>query len=235
MIVIPAIDIYRGNVVRLRQGDPAQCTVYSNDPVAVAKDWQSQGAKLLHVVDLSAAFSQGDNRSIIKEIVAAVDIDVQVGGGVRQAAIAQELLDWGVKRIVVGTKAVDETCLDEMIEAVGPEHLAIGIDVAEGNLAIEGWQMKTDIKAIDFIKFLQLKGIEWVIYTDISRDGMLSGMDIGQIQALEAFNNINIIASGGIANLKDIENLKENAPFVWGVITGKALYEGAIRFSEIKL
>jgi phosphoribosylformimino-5-aminoimidazole carboxamide ribotide isomerase len=233
MRVIPAIDIYQGNVVRLRKGDVAHCTVYSKDPLAMAKEWRSQGAQLLHVVDLSAAFSEGDNRAIIKKIAREVDIDVQAGGGIRQAAIAKELIDCGVKRVVIGTKAIDEIFLDTLIEAIGPESIAVGVDASQGSLVIKGWREKTDVEAIEFIGFLQTKGIKWVIYTDIARDGMLSGVDIEQIRALAAFKGIRIIASGGVANIKDIENIRENAPFIWGVITGKALYEGSLRLDQL--
>jgi phosphoribosylformimino-5-aminoimidazole carboxamide ribotide isomerase len=233
MLVIPAIDLYQGKVVRLRKGDKEQLTVYGSDPVAMAKHWQDEGAKLLHVVDLSAAFDEGDNRLIIKDIVKAVDIDVEAGGGIRDLNIAKELMGYGVSRIIIGTKAIDESFLNSIIETIGPKRIALGIDVKDGKLAICGWRQKTEFEAIDFIKYLQTKGIEWVIYTDISRDGTMEGVDIAKINSLSIFKNMKFIASGGVSSLKDIENLREKTPFVWGVITGKALYEGTLRFSEI--
>ena len=233
MLVIPAIDLYQGKVVRLRKGDKEQLTVYGSDPVAMAKHWQDEGAKLLHVVNLSAAFDEGDNRLIIKDIVKAVDIDVEAGGGIRDLNIAKELIGYGVSRIIIGTKAIDESFLNSIIETIGPKRIALGIDVKDGKLAICGWRQKTEFEAIDFIKYLQTKGIEWVIYTDISRDGTMEGVDIAKINSLSIFKNMKFIASGGVSSLKDIENLREKTPFVWGVITGKALYEGTLRFSEI--
>lgn len=228
MIIIPAIDLYHGNVVRLKRGDPSQSTVYSSDPLTIAKQWQEQGAKLVHVVDLDAALGEGDNLGIIEAIIKALRIDVEVGGGIRDLERAKHILSCGAKRIVIGTKSLDECFLDDLIACVGAEKLAAAVDVVDGCLAIEGWKKKTECDALEFIHLLQRKGLRWLIYTDVTRDGTLQGMDISQIQQLSTFTDMHIIASGGVSSIEDITRLKNTTPFVWGVITGKALYEQKI-------
>ncbi|MDD3296025.1 MAG: 1-(5-phosphoribosyl)-5-[(5-phosphoribosylamino)methylideneamino]imidazole-4-carboxamide isomerase [Candidatus Omnitrophica bacterium] len=228
MLVIPAIDLYQQKVVRLVRGRPQEPTVYSDDPVAVAEKWQAQGAKLLHVVDLSAAFGEGDNREIIKDICRKVNIDVQVGGGIRDVCVAEEILSLGAKRAIIGTKALDEDFLNELLKEFGKEKIAIGIDVLDSCLAVEGWKTKTDFNALDFVAYLELKGVRWIIYTDISRDGTLLGVNCENLATLDTFKKMNIILSGGIASIEDFKVIKQKCPFFWGVITGKALYEGRI-------
>ncbi len=225
MLVIPAIDLYEGKVVRLTRGDPSRAKVYSRDPVACARQWEEQGAGLLHVVDLSAALGQTDNLQLIKAMCAAVKVDIEVGGGIRDIRRAQDLLDAGVRRLVIGTRSLDEAFLKSLIVAFGAERICVGVDAKEGRLAVEGWQRQTDIGAFDFIASLKSKGVKWVIYTDINRDGTLAGPDLALVQALSAFPDLRIIASGGVNSLEDIRALKEKAPFLWGVIVGKALYE----------
>jgi len=228
MIIIPAIDLYHGRVVRLKRGDPSQSTVYSSEPVNIAKQWQEQGARLIHVVDLDAALGEGDNLDLIEAIIKTLRIEVEVGGGIRDLERARRIISCGAKRIVVGTKSLDECFLDDLIGCAGAEKLAAAVDVVDGCLAIEGWRKKTDCNALEFIRLLQAKGLRWLIYTDISRDGTLQGMDVSQIQQLSAFSDMRIIASGGVASVEDIKHLQQTAPFVWGVIVGKALYEGKI-------
>tara|TARA_B100000315_G_C14579131_1_gene589521 strand:+ start:1108 stop:1812 length:705 start_codon:yes stop_codon:yes gene_type:complete len=228
MIIIPAIDIYQGQVVRLLKGNPDKSTIYSDDPLAMAKEWQSLGAELLHLVDLSAALDQGDNLSIIKDILKSINIKVQVGGGIRDLSKAKELIALGAERVIIGTKSLDSDFLDNLIQAVGPERIAVGVDVIDSCLAVKGWQEKTDLRALDFISQLKDKGIKWIIYTDISRDGTLIGLDFNQINELAKFKDLNIIASGGVACEDDFKRLKDDFPFIWGAIVGKALYEGKI-------
>jgi len=232
MLIIPAIDLYQKKVVRLRKGDLAHSTVYSTDPVAMARQWESQGAELLHVVDLSSAFNEGDNISIISEIAKAVGITIEVGGGIRDIAKAEKLMSAGVSRVIIGTKALDEGFLDTLMAAIGPEHIALGVDALDGCLAVEGWKRQTNHRALDFIAFWQKRGIRWVIYTDISRDGTLEGLDFSQVESLASFKEMNIIASGGVGCLEDIKNLKQKAPFLYGVIAGKALYERKFTLKE---
>ncbi len=232
MLIIPAVDLYDGKVVRLTKGDPAQSKVYSNSPVEVAKRWESEGAELLHIVDLSAALGQGSNAEIIKNILRAVSIDVEIGGGIRDIETAKDYIDAGAARVVIGTKGLDEDFLNRLIEELGKERIAVGVDVIDSRMAIEGWKVTTDFDGFDFIAYLQLKGIQWVIYTDISRDGTLSGVNYDQIQRLSVYENINIFFAGGISSLQDLEQIKEKAPFVKGVISGKAIYEGKINLKD---
>lgn len=235
MITIPAIDLYQGKVVRLTRGDPKASKVYSDDPVAIAKKWEAEGAKLIHLVDLSAALGEGDNLTEIKSIIENVKVRVQVGGGIRDIKKVKQLLSLGAERIIIGTKALDEDFLNQVLKSLDKEKVAIGVDVINSNLAIEGWRTKTDFSGLDFIAYLQLKGIKWIIYTDISRDGTLQGLNCQQITKLATFGDMNIIASGGVASLEDLRQIKQCASFIWGVIVGKALYEGKFTLSEVSV
>jgi len=232
MIVIPAIDLLQGKVVRLVKGDPARSTVYSDNPPAVAKQWQDKGARLIHVVDLDAALGRGDNSAVIKDILSAVKVKVQVGGGVRSLEKAEELISWGAQRVVIGTKSLDSVFLEAMLDSLGAEKVAVGVDVIEGMVAVQGWQKKTAVKGGAFIKHLEEMGVEWVICTDISRDGTLGGINLGVIKEFSASSSMNFIASGGVSCLEDIEKIKKQAPAVWGVIVGKALYDGRVILSK---
>jgi len=232
MLIIPAVDLYDGKVVRLTKGDPSKSKVYSASPVEVAKKWESEGAKLLHVVDLSAALGKGSNAKIIKDILKAVNIDVEVGGGIRDIETAKDYIDAGAARVVIGTKGLDEDFLNRLIKELGKERIAVGVDVIDSRMAIEGWKVTTDFNGFDFIAYLQLKGIQWVIYTDISRDGTLSGVNYEQIQKLSVYENMNIIFAGGISSLQDLKQIRQSAPFIKGAISGKAIYEGKIKLKD---
>jgi len=233
MQIIPAIDLWDNNVVRLYRGDPAQSKVYSTDPVDMACRWEKEGAGVLHVVDLTAAFGKGLNHlPVIEQILARVRIPVQVGGGIRSVGRARELIDMGAKRIIVGTRSIEEEFLNDLIDAVGPEKLAVGVDTINGVVAVKGWTAKTDLRGDDFVLYLHKKGIKWIIYTDISRDGTLQGPNIAALRPFAGLHGINLIASGGVSSLADLKRLKEDAPFVWGVIAGKSLYEKAFTVKE---
>lgn len=232
MLIIPAIDLWEGKVVRFKRGDPYFSTVYSNDPLATAKDWAKQGASLLHLVDLSAAFGLGDNLEIISKIIKEKKIKVQVGGGIRTLEKAQEIISLGVERIVIGTKSLEEDFLEKAIARFSPRKIAVGVDVFNGVVAVDGWRQKTSLLGMDFIKYLEEKSIQWIIFTDISRDGMLSGVDTAQAAQLERFKKINFILSGGVSCFEDLLAIKKQAPFIEGVIVGKALYEKKIDLSQ---
>lgn len=232
MKIIPAIDLYKGKVVRLVKGDPAHAKVYSDDPAAVACDWARQGAELLHIVDLSAALGEGDNLQIIERMLNQADIKIQVGGGIRNIQKANELLALGAHRVIIGSKALDEDFLNKLISEVEVERIAIGVDVMNSCLAVEGWKKQTDFNSLDFIAYLRLKGIKWIIYTDISRDGTLIGADYNAVAKLKEYSDMNIIFSGGIAGLADLVEIRKSMPFIWGLISGKALYEGKITLKE---
>lgn len=232
MLIIPAIDLYQGKVVRFIRGNPSRSKVYSEAPLEVAKRWEAEGAKLLHIVDLSAALGQGDNFQIIRKILKEVEVKVEVGGGIRNFKKAKELVSQGAERIIIGTKGLDEDFLDKLMQIVSKERIAVGVDVIDSYLAIEGWQRKTDFNGLDFIAYLKLKGIKWVIYTNIARDGTLAGIDYREIEKLSLYKDMNIIISGGIASLEDLRRIKESAPFLRGVIVGRALYEEKFSLSE---
>jgi len=230
MLIIPAIDLYRGKVVRLLKGNPQDCVVYGDDPVEVALRWERQGAALLHIVDLSAALGEADNLSLIEAIVSHVKIKIEVGGGIRDIEKAKKLVALGVERVIVSTKATKEGFLEELISAVGSNKIAVSVDTLDGFVAIEGWQRRTAYHFIEFIHKLIAKGICWIIYTDISRDGTLGGVNIEQAKQLSIFTKTNIIISGGVSGVNDLISIQTQLPFVWGAISGKALYEGKIDF-----
>jgi len=243
MLVIPAIDLWEGKVVRLFKGNPADSTVYSDDPVKVARDWKEKGVELLHLVDLSAALGQEDNFEIIAKILKEVDIKVEVGGGIRDIEKAKKLIALGAQRIIVGTKSLDNKFLKDLIRAVGLERIAVSVDTIGSQVAVKGWQEKTSLQALDFIENLIKKGIKWIIYTDISRDGTLEGLNLEPVKEFSSFSarggfafgrkGANIIISGGVSSSEDIKKIKEETPFIWGVIVGKALYEGRVDLENI--
>ncbi len=245
MLIIPAIDLWEGKVVRLLKGNPAASTVYSDNPLEIAKGWKEKGAKFLHLVDLSAALGQENNLGVIIRILKEVDIEIEVGGGIRDIERAKKLISSGAKRIIVGTRSLEDKFLKGLIRAIGVKRIAVSVDVIDSVVAVKGWQEKTSLKALDFIKDLLGKGIKWIICTDISRDGTLEGLDLEPIKKLTEFSaksrfifgskGANIIISGGVSSLDDIKKIKQETPFVWGVIVGKAFYEGKIDLENIKI
>ncbi|UCG35184.1 MAG: 1-(5-phosphoribosyl)-5-[(5-phosphoribosylamino)methylideneamino]imidazole-4-carboxamide isomerase [Candidatus Omnitrophota bacterium] len=232
MKIIPAIDLWEGKVVRLVRGDPNLSTVYSQDPLSIAKKWAAEGAQIMHLVDLSAALAKSDNMEIIEEIIKEVKVPIEVGGGIRTIERAKRLISLGAERIIVGTKSTDEEFLDKLLANVDKTKVAVSVDLIEDRLAVEGWKLRTNIKGNDFINYLREKGLEWIIYTDISRDGTLEGPNIDRIKSLGQIPGLSFIISGGISSLDDIKRLQKEASFVWGVIVGKALYEGVFSLPE---
>ncbi len=233
MLVIPAIDLWEGKVVRLLKGNPADSTIYSDNPLQVALEWKKKGAELLHLVDLSAALGQEDNLRIIAKILGKVDIKVEVGGGIRDIDRAKKLISLGAQRVIVGTKSLEGKFLKDLIRAIGVDRIAVSADTIGSKVAVKGWQEKTSLEALDFIKTLIEKGIKWIIYTDISRDGTLEGLNLEPVKEFSSFKEANIIVSGGVSSPEDIKRIKEETPFVWGVIVGKAIYEGRIDLENI--
>ena len=233
MLAIPAIDLWEGKVVRLLRGNPAASTVYSDDPVGMAKKWKSKGAELLHLVDLSAALGQDDNIEIIAKILKEVDIKVEVGGGIRNIEKAKKLISLGAHRVIVGTKSLEDKFLKDLIRAVGADNIAVSVDAIDSQVAVKGWQEKTSYQAFDFIESVIGKGVKWIIYTDISRDGTLQGLNLEPIKEFSSLKKVNIIVSGGVSSCEDINKIKEETPFIWGVIIGKAIYEGRIDLENI--
>lgn len=234
MIIFPAIDLKGGLCVRLMQGDPDRSTVYGEAPVAVARHWEAEGAEWLHLVDLDGAFTKAPvNRRIILEIARAVSIPVQVGGGIRTLESVDGYLSEGVARVIIGTAALREP---EMLrEACGryPGRVALGIDARDGRVAVEGWKESTGTDAASLV--LQFRDLELaaVIYTDIHRDGMQTGVNVEATRRLMEETGVPVVASGGVSTIADIEMLLPLVPIgLLGVITGRAIYEGTLNLGD---
>ena len=232
MIVIPAIDLKKGNCVRLVQGNKDAVTVYSQDPAMTAKRWESSGAKLLHIVDLDGAFSGNQkNLDAILKIRKAVRIPLQVGGGIRNIGNLINLFSAGIDRVIIGTAAIEDPGFLVLACRQYPGRVLIGIDAKDGMVAIKGWEEVTPIHAYDLAKRLELVGIAGIIYTDIRRDGMLTGPNIEAVRDMVDHVTVPVIASGGISNMDDIKNLSQIQK-LWGMITGKAIYSGSLDLKE---
>lgn len=234
MVIIPAIDVKDGRCVRLKQGDMSTATVYSDDPVAVSRHWLAQGARRLHVVDLNgAAAGRPKNEGVIREIVKAVGdaIPVQLGGGIRDLDTIEKYLDDGVTYIVIGTAAVKNPgFLQDACTAFGG-HIIVALDAKDGKVAVEGWSKLTGHDVVDLAKKFEDYGVEAVLYTDIGRDGMLTGVNVEATVKLARELRIPVIASGGLTGLADVEQLCAiESEGIMGVITGRALYQGTVDF-----
>ncbi|MFA6549099.1 MAG: 1-(5-phosphoribosyl)-5-[(5-phosphoribosylamino)methylideneamino]imidazole-4-carboxamide isomerase [Candidatus Margulisiibacteriota bacterium] len=230
--IIPAIDIINGKCVRLTQGRYSAETVYSADPLEIAKKWEAAGAARLHIIDLDGARTGlPKNIALIKNIAHAVKIPLQVGGGIRNISVIKELLDAGVDRIILGTTAVNNpNTLAKFCEAFG-EQLAVAVDVKNGKIATEGWAKLSNKDVFTLAKGAIELGVKRFVYTDVSRDGMLGGPNIEAIKTFLAAVNAAVIASGGISSAEDVAKIKETG--VEGCIIGKALYEGKVKLEEI--
>ena len=234
MLLIPAIDLKNGECVRLRQGRMDEVTVFSKDPVAVARQWADQGAQRLHVVDLDGAVKGLPlNLKIVEKIAAAVKIPVQAGGGVRDEETVQRLLDAGVAFVVIGTKAINtphflrDLCLEY------PRHIIVALDARDGRVALHGWVKQSGHGVIEVAQHCERDGVEAIIYTDIARDGMMTGFNAESTRALAKAVKTPVIASGGISSRKDLAVLKElEADGVIGGIVGRALYEGKLKLKD---
>jgi phosphoribosylformimino-5-aminoimidazole carboxamide ribotide isomerase len=228
--VIPAVDIRGGRCVRLLQGDFSKETVFANSPIEMALHWELMGAERLHVVDLDGARTgRPQNAELIGSIVDEINIPVQVGGGIRSIKTAEMLLDLGVDRIIIGTSAaLDTDFAEEMFSNFG-ESVILGLDAINGMVATHGWQETTDIDAIKFAQQMVELGARRIIHTDISTDGMLKGVNLDAMEAMASAVDIPVIASGGVTNLQDIQELRKLEPLgIEGVIAGKALYTNSL-------
>ena len=236
MLIIPAIDLKDGHCVRLKQGLMEESTVFSEDPGAMARTWVEQGARRLHLVDLNGAFAgKPVNEAAIKAIVDAVggEIPIQLGGGIRDLETIERYLDDGISYVIIGTAAVKNPgFLHEACDAF-PGHIIVGLDAKDGKVAVDGWSKLTGHDVVDLAKRFEGYGVEAVVYTDIGRDGMLSGVNIEATVALAKNLLIPVIASGGITNLEDVKRLcAVEADGIMGAITGRAIYEGTLDFAK---
>lgn len=231
MLVIPAIDLKDGRCVRLRQGDMAAETVYSDDARAVARRWQEQGADLIHVVDLNGAVD-GKPRNLpqIEAVMKAVGVNVQVGGGIRSIETVRQYLHAGVSRVVLGTAALTDRVFLERTCREFPRRVVLGLDARHGNVAVKGWTEVSDVRAVDLLKELSGFALGAVIYTDIARDGMLSGPNISALEEIVASSPFPVIASGGISKIDDLLAVRSLGSRVEGAIVGKALYDGMLDY-----
>jgi len=227
----PAIDIMDGKCVRLKKGQAHQKTIYSNDPIAVAKQFEQMGAKHLHVVDLDGAFrGYKQNESVIEAIAHSVKIPVQVGGGLRKIDDVNRLFDLGVSRVVLGTVMVEDPSVFELAVLQYGHRIVAGIDCRDGIVVIKGWVEKSGISAFDLAKRVKKIGVSRIIYTDVAKDGMMQGPNINAAIKLQKETGLKVIASGGISSLDDIVKLNEAG--IYGAIIGKALYEGTVDLKE---
>ncbi|TLD40031.1 MAG: Phosphoribosylformimino-5-aminoimidazole carboxamide ribotide isomerase [Candidatus Jettenia ecosi] len=233
MLIIPAIDLKGGKCVRLTQGQKDAETIFSDNPVDVARSWQDQGADYLHVVDLDGAFEGAPkNLSIVEQIIKQVKIPIEFGGGLRTTQTIKTVLDLGIDRVIIGTKAIDSPSWVNELCTTFPGRIAVGIDAKNGRVAVKGWTSVCEWTAMSFAREIEKASPCAIIYTDISKDGMLQGPNISSLQELLMTVKIPIIASGGISSLKDIEALSKLP--IAGMIIGKALYTGHIKLPEAK-
>ena len=232
MQLYPAIDMKNGKCVRLTQGLFDNVKVYGDSPADMAKLWVSQGATFLHLVDLDGALAgRSVNENAIRAIVEQVDVPVELGGGLRSAGAVQYMLDLGVSRCIIGTKAAERPeFIRELVDAFGPERIVAGVDAKEGMVAVDGWERTSEMTAVDLCLKMKEYGVQHIVYTDISRDGMLSGPNVTYTKMLTEKTGLDVIASGGVSCMEDLDMLYENG--ILGVIIGKALYENKIHLTE---
>ncbi len=230
MLIFPAVDLRGGKAVRLTQGDYDRMTVYGDDPVATAEGFLYEGAKCLHVVDLDGAKDGGpQNREVIGRLC-ALPLFTQVGGGMRTEADAERTLALGADRVILGTAAVENFPLVTRLTKLYGEKIAVGVDARDGYVAVRGWKRITDVRSFDFCQKLADAGVRTVVYTDISRDGLLSGANLAAYEKLAGLQGLNVVASGGVTGEAEITALKELG--VYGAIIGKALYAGRLSLKQ---
>jgi len=237
VLIIPAIDLKDGRCVRLQQGDMSTATVFGDDPVAMAKHWAAQGARRLHIVDLNGAVAgRPKNEKVIREMIKAVGdaLPIQLGGGIRDLDTIESYIDAGVTYVVIGTAAVKNPGFLSDASYAFPGHIIAGLDARDGKVAVEGWSKMTGHDVVDLAKKYEEYGIEALVYTDIGRDGMMTGINIEATFKLAQAIKIPLIASGGLNSLKDVETACQKLvpEGVIGAITGRALYEGKIDFKQ---
>ena len=235
MIIFPAVDIQNGQAVRLRQGRADDATVFAADPVAAARDWEAQGARWLHVVDLDGAFDgQPKSRDIVRNICAALSIPVQLGGGIRDESVARAYLDAGVQRLIIGTLALEAPEAFAALCRAFPGRIGVYLDAEGGRLKTKGWVSDAGLTIDDVLPRLLRDGAAFIIYTDIERDGMQSGVNVEALRRLATLSTVPVIAAGGVATMDDVRALYPltKTTRLQGAISGRALYEGTLSLPE---
>src|SRR3989339_1674560 len=234
MMLLPAVDIMEGRCVRLAMGREEARTDYNADPEEQVRYYENEGADMVHVVDLDAAFGKGRNTALIGNMVKATRLPIETGGGVRAFDDIDHLLSLGVKRVILGTVAVKQPDLvGEAVARFGSEAIAVGIDARHGKASIKGWVEQTEVSAVALALQLKQRGVNWIIYTDIGRDGMMAGANVAETALLARETGMKVVASGGVHSLDDLRALiKEEATGITGIITGKAIYEGRFMVRE---
>jgi phosphoribosylformimino-5-aminoimidazole carboxamide ribotide isomerase len=235
MIIIPAIDLRQGKCVRLTQGRKDAVKVYDNDPVKIAEGFERDGALMLHVVDLDAAFSEPDssNRDALREIIRAVNIPVQFGGGIRTVRDVEQMISLGVTWAVIGTAAVESTETLKTMFRYGRQHIVVGIDAKDGQVVTHGWEKEATVSALTLASRVAEIGVERIIYTDVGRDGMLTGPNVEQTCKIARESGLKVTASGGVSSIDDLRSLKAVSECgIDSVIVGKALYEGRFTLQD---
>ncbi len=232
MIIYPAIDLKNGQCVRLTKGDYDRMTVYEADPVKVARRWEAEGAQVLHLVDLDGARGgERVNEPVVRRILEAVSIPVQLGGGIRDTAAVETFLQVGVDRVIIGTAALtNPDWIRDMFRQYG-QRIIVSIDAVGGLVAVDGWETVSRIRAVDLVRELEGAGLRRVVYTDIEKDGMLAGPNFAMYEELQKLSTVEIIASGGITTLSDVRRLRDME--LYGAIIGKSLYNGNLTLKEV--
>jgi phosphoribosylformimino-5-aminoimidazole carboxamide ribotide isomerase len=236
LTIIPAIDLKGGKAVRLRQGKEAEATIYGDDPVEVAEEWVRQGARRLHIVDLDGAFGRTSGHlSILQRIAARVDAVIEFGGGLRTVDAIRGALEAGASKVVLGTMAVeDPTRAGEAVRLFGADQIIVAVDASEGRVAVRGWRDLTSIQAVDLSRILAGEGVWEILYTDIARDGMLSGPDLTRLPDLVR-TGVSVLVSGGVSSADDVRAIAAlGEPGITGVIVGKALYEKQVTVAGLQ-
>ena len=232
MQLYPAIDLKDGKSVRLKQGEFKDITVYCDEPYKVAQYFEENGASFIHLVDLDGALEgHSVNEETIKKIVSSVNIPCELGGGIRTMEDIERVLSYGINRVIIGTKAVsDPSFVEEAVKRFGSDRIVVGVDAKNGMVAIEGWEKLSDKTALSMCLSMKEMGVQSIVYTDISKDGMLMGPNVAMTQELTEKTDLNIIASGGVSSMDDLRNL--NNADIKGAIVGKAIYENRVNVRE---
>jgi len=236
MLVIPAIDLRDGRCIRLKQGRKEEVTVYDGQPVEIAQSYQDNGARMLHIVDLDGAFSDPNSRNlqVLREIIRKIKIPVQFGGGLRVYKDVEKVIELGVSRVVIGTLAVESPeTFAKVVRSFGSDRIAVGIDAKNGQVMTRGWENEGNISALELAQEVAAIGVERIIYTDVARDGMLTGVNIEQTCMIARESGLKVTASGGVSSLEDIKRLRTaSGCSIDSVIVGKALYEGRFTLQD---